>query len=77
MFNFKKGEKMKKINVGDIVELTKRWDSANAFVKKGSRGIVISTDEYATVSIFDQYIFSNDYKRNKYPIRVQFSNLTK
>ena len=42
MFNLKKGEKMKKINVGDIVELTKRWDSADAFVKKGSRGIVIS-----------------------------------
>ena len=65
------------IKVGDIVELTKRWDSPDAFVRKGSRGIVISTDEYATVSIFDQYIFSNDHKRNKHPIRVQFSNLTK
>ena len=65
------------INLGNIVELSERWDSPDAFVRKGSRGIVISMDEYVTVSIFDNYTFCNDYKRSKFPIRVHPTNLIK
>jgi len=68
---------MKNIQVGEIVELTKKWQSPNAFVRKGSRGIVTAIDEYVTVSIFDCFVTSNDHKRNKFPIRVHPSNLTK